>query len=98
MKLFRSLSLALGQLRIRGFIASASLKLGLPTQANIDAMGYPRLYRLGLIEASVVINASVQDSGGYPRLYRLGLIEAVVFVLAVNTEVGVSEALSPRPH
>ena len=39
-------------------------------------MPYPRLYRLGLIEAMAISRAGIPSSPAYPRLYRLGLIEA----------------------
>ena len=61
---------------IRGFIASASLKQVFIGHRNLLIGMYPRLYRLGLIEASARRASSAWRASSYPRLYRLGLIEA----------------------
>ena len=42
---------------IRGVIASASLKPGRADREGLEAPEYPRRYRLGLIEASLVATA-----------------------------------------
>ena len=61
---------------IRGVIASASLKRFIFGCHRSGLSGYPRRYRLGLIEA---IRAALVDEimEEYPRRYRLGLIEAL---------------------
>ncbi len=60
---------------IRGFNASASLKLFWRLDFARATRLHPRLQRLGLIEASQSGNPSSVD-GLHPRLQRLGLIEA----------------------
>ena len=61
---------------IRGFIASASLKLVYIQMTIPPGVAYPRLYRLGLIEAVNITLPRTWSHCPYPRLYRLGLIEA----------------------
>ena len=63
--------------RIRGFIASASLKQHIRFIGLDDDAEYPRLYRLGLIEATELAPSVMSAATTYPRLYRLGLIEAL---------------------
>ena len=61
--------------RIRGVIASASLKQRRQLQGAQSPAGYPRRYCLGLIEAGAC-RRSASRLWSYPRRYCLGLIEA----------------------
>ena len=82
---------------IRGFIASASLKLG-TARLSIGALrrirGFIASASLKLV--SYLLYRIMEMM--YPRLYCLGLIEAHAHNVAGGVIDQVSEALLPRPH
>ncbi len=82
-----------------GFSAWASLKRRPASQSSVSlAWGFPRLFRLGLIEAW----AQAEDQSGqrrFPRLFRLGLIEARRQRAAASWRgLAFSQAFPSGPH